>query len=158
VDERLDRLADEGRAPQSAADQNLETGLAGRILVEPKANIVDLDRGAVVRGRGDRELELARQERKFGMQRSVLPQDFRPDAGILDLAGRHSGPLIRGDVTRVVAGGLHRMNADIGEVGERIRQLGELDPVELDILTRGEMAVATVVFARDVGEPAELVR
>ena len=92
------------------------------------------------------------------MQRGVLAQDFRPDARILDLAGRHAGPLVRGDVAHVVAGGLHGVDADLGEIGQRIRQFGELDPVELDVLPRGEMAVAAVVAARDMGERAQLLR
>ncbi|MGX1395880.1 hypothetical protein AB7M70_005289 [Bradyrhizobium japonicum] len=50
------------------------------------------------------------------------------------------------------------MDADLGEIGECIRQFGELDPVELDVLPRGEMAVAAVVFARDMGERPQLVR
>jgi hypothetical protein len=50
------------------------------------------------------------------------------------------------------------MDADVGKVGERIGQFGELDPVELDVLARGEMAVAAVVAARDMREPPQLVR
>src|SRR5207248_4843348 len=34
----------------------------------------------------------------------------------------------------------------------------ELDPVELDVLPRGEMAVAAVIFARDMGKLPQLVR
>ena len=75
MDERLDGLADERRAAETAADQHLEAGLALLVLVQPQADVVDLDRGAIMRGRGDREFELARQEREFRMQRGVLPQD-----------------------------------------------------------------------------------
>ena len=81
VHERLYRLADEGRAAEAAADQHLEAGFAGGVLVKPQADIVHLDRRAIVIGRGDRELELARQEGEFRMQRGVLPQQFGPDAG-----------------------------------------------------------------------------
>ena len=158
VHERLDGLGDERRAAEAAADQHLEAGLAVGILVQAQADVVDLDRGAVVLGCGDRDLELARQERELRMQRRVLPQDFRPDAGILDLAGRYARPLVRGDVAHVVAGGLHGMDADAGEMFQCIRQFGELDPVELDVLPRGEMAVAAVVAARNMGQPAQLLR
>ena len=99
---------------------------------------------------GDGELELARQEREFRMQRRILPQQLRPDARVFDLARRDAGPLIGRDVARAIAGGLHRMNADLGEVGQRVRQIGELDPVELDVLPRREVAVAAIVFARDM--------
>ncbi len=70
--ERLDGLGDERRAAEAAADQHLEAGLAVGILVQAQADVVDLDRGAVVLGGGDRDLELARQEREFRMQRGVL--------------------------------------------------------------------------------------
>ena len=48
------------------------------------------------------------------------------------------------------------MNADFGEIGQRIRQFGELDPVELDVLPGGEMAVAAIVLARDMGQRAAI--
>ncbi len=50
------------------------------------------------------------------------------------------------------------MHADAGEVGHGLGQLFELDPVELNVLPGGEMAVATVVAPRDVGEHAQLLR
>ena len=50
------------------------------------------------------------------------------------------------------------MDADFGKIGQRIRQIGELDPVELDVLPGGEMAVAAVVAARDMGQPPQLLR
>jgi hypothetical protein len=50
------------------------------------------------------------------------------------------------------------VDADFGKIGERVRQFGELDPVELDVLPRREMAVAAVVTARDVGKRAQLLR
>ena len=50
------------------------------------------------------------------------------------------------------------MDADFGEIGQRVGQVGELDPVELDVLPRGEMAVAAVVAPRHMGELAQLLR
>ena len=46
---------------------------------------------------------------------------------------------------------------DLGEIGERVRHLLELDPVELDVLPGGEMAVAAVVAARHMRQHAHLV-
>ena len=158
VHERLYRLADERRAAEPAADQHLEAGFACCVLVQAQADIVHLDRGAIVLGRGNREFELARQEGEFRMQRGVLPQQFGPDAGILDLARRDAGPLVRSDVAGVVARGLHGVNADFGEIGQRIRQFGELDPVELDVLPGGEMAVAAIVAPRDMRQLPQLLR
>ncbi len=93
-DEWLDGLADERRAAQAAADHHLEPGLAFRILVQPQADVVHLDGGAVVVGGRDRKLELARQERELRMQRGVLPKQLRPDAGVLDFTWRHARPLV----------------------------------------------------------------
>ena len=103
VNERLDGLADEGSTAEPAADQHLESGLAFSVLVKPQADIVHLDRRAIVIRRGDGEFELARQQGEFRMQRRVLPQQLGPDTGIFDLARRHTGPLVRRDVARVVA-------------------------------------------------------
>ena len=103
VHEWLDGFCNEWRAAKAAADQHLEASLAFRVLVQPQPDIVDLDRDAIVSGRGNCEFELARQEREFRMKRGVLPQQFGPDARIFDFAGRHSGPLIRRHVAGVIA-------------------------------------------------------
>ena len=156
--ERFYGFADKGGAAEAAADQHLEAGFAFGVLVQAQADVVHLDRGAIVRGGGDRELEFARQEREFRVQRGVLPQQLGPDAGILDLAGRHAGPLIRGDVAGVIARGLHGVDTDLGKIGQRVRQFGELDPVELDVLPGGEMSIAAIVAARDMRQPPQLLR
>ncbi|MBA7473738.1 hypothetical protein ES707_09082 [subsurface metagenome] len=49
------------------------------------------------------------------------------------------------------------MDADIGEIGQRVRQVGQLDPVILDVLPRGEMAVTAIVAPRDMREAAQLL-
>src|ERR1043165_3232359 len=50
------------------------------------------------------------------------------------------------------------MDADIGEIGECVGQFGEFDPVELDVLARGEMAVGGAVAPRDSPQPPQLLR
>ena len=44
------------------------------------------------------------------------------------------------------------------EVRQDIGSLFQLNPVELDVLARGEVAIAAVVLARDVREHAHLLR
>ncbi len=51
-----------------------------------------------------------------------------------------------------------RMQPGAGEIGHHVRQVGELDPVELHVLPRGEVAVAAVVRARDMRQRAQLRR
>ena len=43
------------------------------------------------------------------------------------------------------------------QVGQDVRGLFELHPVELDVLARGEVAIAAVVLAGDMGEHAHLL-
>ena len=78
------------------------------------ADVVNLDGGAIMRGGGDRDLELARQEREFRMQRRVLAHDLRPDARVLDLVGRDARPLVGGDVAHAIAAGLDAVHARRG--------------------------------------------
>ena len=65
---------------------------------------------------------------------------------------------VRGDVAGVIARCLHGVNADLGKIRQGIRQFGELDPVELDILPGGEVAVAAVVAPRHMRQPPQLLR
>ena len=46
----------------------------------------------------------------------------------------------------------------LGELGEDVGRVLQRWPVELDVLPGGEMAVAAVVLARDLGELAHLAR
>ncbi len=156
--ERLDGLADERGTAEAAADQHLEAGFALCVPVQAQTDVMHLDRRAIMFRCRDGKLELARQEREFRVQRRILPQQLGPDPRILDLARRDAGPLIGRDVARAVAAGLHGVDADFGEIGQRIGQFGELDPVELDVLPCGEVAVAAVVAPRHMRQPPHLLR
>ncbi len=92
------------------------------------------------------------------MHGRILPQQFRPDAWILDLARRDTCPLIGGDIACAIARGLHRVDADRSEIFQRIRQIGELDPIELDVLPCGEVAIAAVIASRHMRHLAQLRR
>src|SRR3546814_9284498 len=43
------------------------------------------------------------------------------------------------------------------EIGQNICRIFQLDPVILDVLTRGEMAITPVIFARDRGKHMHLL-
>ncbi len=79
--------ADHRRAAETAADEDDKARLALVVAGQLQADIVDLHGGAVVRRAGDRDLELARQERELRMQRRPLPQDLGVGARIGDLVG-----------------------------------------------------------------------
>ena len=92
------------------------------------------------------------------MQRRPLAQDLGIGPRIGDLVGGGAGKMVGGDVADAVAGGLDGVHLDAGEVGEDGRHVRQRRPVELDVLARGEMAVAPVVVAGDVAEHAQLLR
>ncbi len=156
--ERLDGLGDERGAAKPAAHHHLEAHLAGAVLVHAQPDVMHLHRRTIVARGRERDLELARQEREFRMQGQMLAQQLGPQARILDLVGRDARPLIGGDVAHAIAAGLHAVQAGTREVRHRIGQLLELDPVELDVLPRGEVAVIAIVLARDVRKRPHLRR
>ena len=50
------------------------------------------------------------------------------------------------------------MHLDLRELGENLRDVLQARPIELDVLPGGEMAVAAVILAGDMGERAQLGR
>ena len=87
-----------------------------------------------------------------------LPQQLRRRPRILDLVGRGAGEMVRGDVADAVAAGLDRVHLDVGQRVEDVRHVAQLRPVELDVLPRGEVAVALVPALGDHRELAQLAR
>jgi len=64
--------------------------------------------------------------------------------------------VVGGDVAHHVAARLDRVHLHRRELGEDVGDVFELRPVELQVLSRGEVAVAAVVGARHVREFAQL--
>ena len=154
--EIADLTANKRGAAEPAADIDGEAELALPVAHDLQADVVGLDDGAVVRRAVDGDLELARQERELRVQRRPLPQYLGEGARIGELVGRHAGVMVGGDVADAVSRSLDRVHLDAGEFGEDVGHVLQRRPVELQVLTRGEMAVAAVVLARDVGELAHL--
>ena len=50
------------------------------------------------------------------------------------------------------------MHVDLGERRQGVRRILQLDPVQLQVLTGGEVAVAAIVLAGDFGQLAQLAR
>jgi hypothetical protein len=111
----------------------------------------------ILRRAGHRDLELARQIRKFGMQRRPLPDVFAPRPRIFELVRRDAGQVIGRDVANAVAAGLNRMHLHCREQRQNVGHLLQLRPVELNVLPRREMAIVTVVLACDPREHAQLL-
>ncbi len=123
-----------------------------------QADVVHLDGGPVVLGRRDSHLEFARQEAELRMQRRPLSDDLRVRARVGHLVGRGAGKVVGRDVANAVAGRLDGVHLDIGQFLEDVGDVGELGPVELEVLPRGEVAVTPVVHPGDVRKLAHLSR
>ena len=147
-----------GVRPEAAADIDGEAELAVRVALQVQADVVDLDRGAVALGAGHGDLELARQEDEFRMQRRPLAEDLGIGPRVGDLVGGGAGEMVGGDVADAVARGLDGVHLDLGEMVEDVGDVLQRRPVELEVLPRGEVAVAAVVLPRDEGEHAQLRR
>ncbi len=153
-----DLFGDQRCAALAAADVD---GKAQTAISEPlqmQADVVHLDGGPVVLGGGDSHLELARQEAELGVQRRPLPDDLRVRARVGHLVGASAGEMVGGDVADAVARGLDGVHLDIGQLLQDVGDVGELGPVELEVLPRGEVAVAPVVYPGNVRELTHLSR
>ena len=73
-----------------------------------------LDRGAVMLGAGDRNLEFAREKAEFRMQARPLPHEFSRRAGIFDFVRRNTGKMVGSDIANAISGRLDCVHVDIG--------------------------------------------
>src|SRR5690606_26795937 len=147
--------ADHGCAAQAATDQHLEAQLPGFIAHGVQADVVHADSGAIFFGAVDGNLELARQEGEFRVERRPLPDDFAPGARIDQLIRSHTGELVGGGVADTVAAGLDGVHLDRCQLLQDIRHVFQVGPVQLDILARGDVRVTLVIVTGNVGQLAQ---
>jgi len=117
---------------------------------------VHFDGGAVFFRAVDGDLELARQVGEFRVEGGPLADDFAPGARVDDFIRSHTGELVGGGVAQAVAAGLDRVHLHGGQFGENIRDVFQRWPVELHVLAGGNVGVALVVVAGDLGQGANL--
>gem|GEM_PF-4960793 len=151
-----DLQAEDRRAPQAAADYHPQEHLAVAGTVKIEADVMHHDRRAVLLGRADGDLELARQEQEFRVDGGPLAQDLRQGARVQVFVAGHPGKGFGGDVAHTVAGSLDGVHLHFGQALQDIRHLGQLDPVELQVLPGGEVAVAAVEVPGDAGQSTHL--
>ena len=153
-----DHRRDHRGAAHAATGKEPRAEHARLVLDQLDADIVQPHRRPVI-GRGDhRDLELARQQLEFGVEGRPLPQQFGPGARIGNLVGGSARELVRADIADAVAAGLDRVHLDRRQLGKNVGRILQLDPVILDVLPGGEMAIALVILARDMGEHVHLLR
>ncbi len=142
---------------QAAADPHPETRPAVPQRAE-QGDAVDLRRVALVGAGRDGDLVLARQvgELRPGDEVGRGLRQQGPDVeqlGAVDAADRATG-----DVAHVVAAGAAAGQAHRFQSGEHLAQAGHLDPVQLDVLAGGELAVVAAEAARQLADGAQLER
>ena len=114
------------------------------------------DRGTVLVGARDRDLELARQESELRVQGAPLAHHFAIGPRVDLLVGGDAGQCVAGDVSYAVAAGLDAVHVDRCQPVHHVGGFCQRDPVVLQVLACREVAVAAVELARDRRELMQL--
>ena len=153
--ERVNLRRDHRGAAHTAADEHSSTKNA-IALDEFNANIMQAHCRAILFRRDHSNLKLTWQVAEFRMKTAPLTQQFSPWTRIGDFVCGGPCILVRTDIADAIAARLDRVHFHASKVSEQIGAFFQLDPIILDILARGEMAVIAVIFTRDVGEHVHL--
>ncbi|MNE03939.1 hypothetical protein D3C80_964590 [compost metagenome] len=111
---------------------------------------------AILGAAGHGDLELARQVGELWVVGGPLAQDLGMHPWIDHFIGGGAGKMVGGHVANAVAAGLDAMQVGIGQHREDLGRVGEMRPIELDVLASGEVAVAFIVGAGHIGQLAQL--
>ena len=98
--------------------------------------------GGVGLAAGEVDLELAGQELGDGVAHPVADEGAGVGRGIEDFVLGDAGPGVGGDVAHGVAAGFARGESDGTQDAEHVGHLVERDEVDLDVLARGDVALA----------------
>ncbi len=153
-----DRFGNEGGSPLAATDHDFEACFTGVIFLNRQANIVYAYGGTVIGRTGDGNLEFARQEGKFRMETGPLPDHLCPDARVFIFIHGRTRIGVCGGVADAVARRLNGVHFNLRQILQDIGSILQLDPVELNILPGGEMAIVLVILTPDMGQHAHLFR
>ena len=154
-DEVPDQRGDHRGAAHAAAGVELGTDLPVT-LHDAHADVVEPHRRAILLARDHRDLELAGEVGELRVEARPLAHQLGIGAGVHHLVGGSTREVIATDVADAVAAGLDRVHLDRREVRESVGAILQLDPVVLDVLPGGEVAVSAVILVRDVGEHLHL--
>ena len=146
---------------EAAGDEDPEAGLDAAVVAGAgggdHADVVEHGLAAVGVAAGEVDLELAGQALGQRVVQEVLERGLGPGGDVEHLVGAGAGEVAALDVADGVAAGLPRGQADGGEVPQDGGYPLQLDEVELDVLTGGDVAPAPGVLVGDVTEHVELV-
>ena len=112
----------------------------------------------VLFGAADGDLEFARQKSELGVQGAPLSEDFAKGTRVCRLINGNTSQLVARDVSDAVATGLNAVHVNACQEVHHIRTVAQFDPVELNVLARGEVRVAFGQRRRGHGFDAGLGR
>ena len=142
---------------ETTTDEHVEANGAVRMLRRPQTDVVDFDAGAVLGAARDGDLELSRQVGVLAVTgeegRDGLGHGKRRD----DLLLVDAGDGARAHVARRVATRLDRGQADVPEALPDAGDVGDADPVELNVLPRREVGIAVPEDGAVIGTLGERV-
>ena len=135
------QAANDGGSAHATAHPHFEADFALCVFDQLQADIVPANGSAVFACPGDGNFEFAGQECELGMQGAPLTQDLRVGSRVDHFVHGHAGQLIGGDVANAVAAGLNAMHVHSGQKVHHVGRFVQGNPVELNVLTRGEVAI-----------------
>ena len=165
-DEHVDVAPHPRTVRETSPDEQVE---ADRAVVKarwPEADVVYLRLSAVLETAGDAELELAGQVGVLTIAREKL-RDLPDDRGCVEgLVCIDARDRAAEDVAGGIAAGLHGGDPHLLEQRPDTRHIRDVDPVQLHVLARGEIAVAVTpdgaglrrsgIAVDDLTDPAHL--
>ena len=142
----------------AAADAHLEA-LHAVADARDEGDVVDARDRAVLVGRGEGGLHLARHQLRRGVAHEVAHVGAGVGRRVEQLALADARPRVAGHVAHGVAAALAARQAGVGELADRSRGVAQRDVVDLDVLARGDVAlVERRVLLDHVGERLHLLR
>src|SRR5262245_48167924 len=156
--ERVEPNAEVGIGGEPAADPDRVADLAGRMARRGEPDVVDLGIRAPGAAARDRDFELPRQIVEGGVAVQHARRLENDRRGVDQLTGVQAGDRAAGDVAGHVPARAHRGHAPEPERAEDLGKRLEGYPVELDVLTHGDVGDAVAVPLGEVGDGPELRR
>ena len=160
LDEVVEGGGDARHDRRAAADADLEAAHAVALTRGDEGDVVDAGDRAVLVGRREGRLDLARHQLRRGVAHEVAHVGAAYGRRVEELVLADAGPRVAGDVAHRVAAALAGGEAAVGDArGSASATSAQRDVVDLDVLARRDVAlVQRRVLLDDVGEGVHLLR
>src|SRR5579871_1431028 len=157
----IEPLGEVGLCAEPAAHAHVEAGLPSALppaAHRRDAQVVDLRLVAVDRAAGDGDLVLAGQIGKVFIAQKIAGDLMNDRTGIVQLIGFEAGDGAAADVAGDVPAGAGGREAGGAQALDGARDVLNGQPVELEVLARGDVGDVVAIVAGDLGHGAHLGR